>query len=74
MLMMPVSRGHHPPAQDHLTSARVANILGLSKRTLHNWVKSGRIPRPEVDTRNGYYMWTLGDVEAIRQMLKEESD
>jgi len=56
----------------YLTSAKVAPMLGISKRTLHNWVKSGKIPPPEIDASNGYYRWRMGDVDAVRNILLEE--
>lgn len=57
----------------YLTSSQVAAMLGLSKRNLHYWVKSGKVPKPEVNPANGYYRWTAGDVEAIRNILREEA-
>lgn len=57
---------------DAFTSARAAAILGTTKRTLHNWVRSGRIPKPDVNAANGYYRWTLSDIEVVRALLKEE--
>ncbi|MEO8657473.1 MAG: helix-turn-helix domain-containing protein [Bryobacteraceae bacterium] len=59
--------------QSYLTSAKVALMLGISKRTLHNWVKSGKITPPEVDASNGYYLWKMADVDAVRNILQEES-
>ena len=59
--------------QEYLTTARVARILGVSKRTLHNWIKSGKVPGPEVNPENGYLRWTMSDVEAARNVLMEES-
>ena len=56
----------------YYTSAKVALMLGISKRTLHNWVKAGKIPEPEVNPANGYYRWRPADVDAIRNILKEE--
>ncbi len=61
-----------PAETAYLNSARVAKILGTTKRTLHNWIHSGRIPAPDVNPDNGYYRWTLGDVEAIRLILQEK--
>lgn len=58
--------------QDYLTSARVARILGINKRTLHNWIKAGKIPAPEVNPDNGYLLWTMTDVEVVRNVLTEE--
>jgi predicted site-specific integrase-resolvase len=59
-------------SQDILTSARVARILGITKRTLHNWIKAGKIPGPDVNPDNGYLQWTMTDVEVVRNVLTEE--
>jgi excisionase family DNA binding protein len=56
-----------------LTSEQVASILGVSKRTLKNWLRSGKIPEPKRNPRNNYRMWTLTDVEVIRYILRGES-
>jgi DNA-binding transcriptional MerR regulator len=54
-------------------TARVARILGITKRTLHNWIKAGKVPGPEVNPENGYLLWTMADVEVVRTVLMEES-
>jgi DNA-binding transcriptional MerR regulator len=64
---------HTAVAGDYLTSARVARILGITKRTLHNWIKAGKIPAPEVNPANGYLQWTMADVAVVRAVLMEES-
>ncbi len=48
-------------------------MLGVSKRNLHYWVKNGKVPMPEVNPANGYFRWTAGEVEAIRNILREEA-
>ena len=58
--------------QEYLTTARVARILGISKRTLHNWIKAGKVTGPEVNPGNGYLQWTMSDVETVRTVLMEE--
>jgi predicted site-specific integrase-resolvase len=58
---------------EYLTTARVARILGITKKTLHNWIKSGKVPGPEVNPDNGYLRWTMSDVEVVRNVLMEES-
>jgi len=60
------------PSQEFLTSARVARILGITKRTLHNWIKAGKIPGPDANPDNGYLQWTMTDVEVVRNVLTEE--
>jgi len=58
---------------EYLTTARVARILGITKRTLHNWIKAGKVPGPEVNPENGYLQWTMSDIEVVRNVLMEES-
>jgi excisionase family DNA binding protein len=55
-----------------LSSEQVASILGVTKRTLKNWLRSGRIPEPNRNPRNNYRVWTLTDIEVIRRILREE--
>lgn len=59
---------------EFLTTARVARIVGVSKRTIHNWLKSGKIPEPEMNPENRYYLWTMADVETIRRIQEEEQE
>lgn len=58
------------PAQ--LTSEQVATILGVTKKTLKNWLKSGKIPEPPRNPDNNYRIWTLADVDAVRNILREQ--
>jgi DNA-binding transcriptional MerR regulator len=55
-----------------LRSEDVAGILGVTKRTLKNWLRAGRISEPQRDPNNNYRVWTLQDVESIRRMLEEK--
>jgi predicted site-specific integrase-resolvase len=66
------SRPHAGP--EYLTTARVANVLGTNRRTLHNWIKAGKIPSPEVNPANGYYRWTWMDIDAVRIVLREAKE
>ncbi len=54
----------------HLTSTEVADLLGVTKRTLFNWLKAGKIPQPQ-RRPNGYFQWTLEDVQLLRSLLEE---
>jgi len=55
----------------YLRTAEVADILGVTKRTLKNWLSRAVIPEPERNPSNRYRRWTLEDVEAVRRFLKE---
>jgi predicted DNA-binding transcriptional regulator AlpA len=55
----------------YLRTAEVADILGVTKRTLKNWLSREVIPEPERNPSNRYRRWTLEDVETVRRFLKE---
>jgi predicted site-specific integrase-resolvase len=59
------------PNVSYLRTAEVADILGVTKRTLKNWLRQAVIPEPERNPSNRYRRWTLEDVEAVRRFLKE---
>jgi predicted site-specific integrase-resolvase len=54
-----------------LKSAEVAEALGVSKVTLKTWLRTGKIQEPARDQNNGYRLWTIQDVDRIRQSFKE---
>jgi DNA-binding transcriptional MerR regulator len=62
-----------PPPSQELTSEQVATILGVTKKTLKNWLKSGKVPEPARNPVNNYRIWTLPDVDAIRNILREKA-
>ena len=62
------------PSVPYLRTAEVADILGVTKRTLKNWLRRAVIPEPERNPSNHYRRWTLDDVEAVRRFLKERED
>jgi DNA-binding transcriptional MerR regulator len=47
----------------------VAATLGVTKTTLKNWLRSGKIAEPLRDPNNGYRVWRSQDVDRIRRML-----
>jgi len=58
---------------EYLNTGHVAEILGITKRTLKNWLKAKWIPEPERNPANRYRRWTLNDVEEIRRILNERN-
>jgi DNA-binding transcriptional MerR regulator len=54
-----------------LRSEEVATVLGVTKRTLKNWLRAGKILEPQRDPNNNYRVWTLQDVETIRKIMEE---
>lgn len=57
----------------YLNTGQVAEILGITKRTVKNWLKSGLIPEPRRNPMNRYRRWTLQDIESIRRILNERN-
>jgi DNA-binding transcriptional MerR regulator len=55
----------------YLTTCQVAEILGITKKTLKNWLKASLIPEPQRNPMNRYRCWTLQDIEGIRRILNE---
>ena len=50
----------------YLSTGEVAKLLGISKRTLQNWLKLEKITIPEKGN-NGYYLWSMADVQIAQQ-------
>ena len=58
---------------DYFKSAEVAELLGVTKQTLLNWLRRGLVTEPERNPATGYRLWTEKDVERVRRMLRERS-
>src|SRR5690242_18584798 len=52
----------------HLTVGRVAELAGISVRTLHHYDDIGLV-RPSARTVSGYRAYSAQDVERLRQVL-----
>ena len=57
----------------YLSTGQVAEILGITKKTLKNWLKAQFIPEPERNPMNRYRRWTLQDVETVRRIVTERN-
>lgn len=51
------------------TSEQAAQALGVTKRTLKNWLRLGKIAEPDRNPITGYRRWTLRDIENARQTM-----
>ena len=52
------------------TTQEVANILKVTKKTLLNWLREGKIPEPLRNTSNNYRVWIAEDIAAIQRIKK----
>ena len=57
----------------YLSTGQVAEILGITKRTLKNWLKAKLIPEPQRNPMNRYRRWTLQDVESVRRIVTDRN-
>src|SRR5580700_140138 len=54
--------------EEHLTVGRVAELAGVTARTLHHYDGIGLV-RPSARTAAGYRAYSAGDVERLREVL-----
>src|SRR5690348_1559131 len=54
--------------EEHLTVGRVAELAGVSVRTLHHYDEIGLV-RPSARTAVGYRAYAAADVERLREVL-----
>jgi len=57
--------------EPYMKSQEVADVLGITKRTLMNWLRMQKIPEPERNEITRYRRWSAQDVERIRQIIAE---
>ena len=67
---MPIARQRRA---DYFKSGEVAELLGVTKQTLLNWLRRGLVTEPERNPVTRYRLWTEKDVERVRRMLRERS-
>lgn len=53
----------------YFRSAEVAEILGVTKTSLKNWLRTARIPEPLRDTDNNYRLWTASNIQELRSWI-----
>ena len=56
---------------DYFKTAEVAELIGVTKQTVLNWLKQGLITEPERNPATGYRLWTEKDIERVRRFLRE---
>ncbi len=57
--------------KEYLNTAEVAELFGITKQTVLNWMRQGRIVEPERNPVNNYRIWSESDVQRVRDMIRE---
>ena len=47
----------------------VIEILGIARRTLYNWEKAGKIPKPKRNRLSNYRVYMVGDIKRIKKLM-----
>ncbi len=55
--------------RQYLKTREVAQMLGVSLNTVYRWLKSEKINEPNRDGNNNYRMWSVEDIDQIRQKV-----
>jgi excisionase family DNA binding protein len=58
-----------PRRREYLKTHEVAESLGVTITTVYNWLREGRIPEPQRNPVTRYRLWTVKDVELIRNLM-----
>lgn len=50
----------------------VEESLGITRQTLHNWIKEGLLPAPKKDFRN-WYVWSEEDLDNLYKIIEQKT-
>ena len=50
------------------TVREAADILGITTRSLYNWERAGKIPKPRRDPMSNYRLYTREDIEKLKKI------
>ena len=50
----------------------VIEILRIARRTLYNWEKAGKIPKPKRNKLSNYRLYTIEDIKKIKKLMGVE--
>lgn len=55
-----------------LTTTEAAKAIGVTRATLHDWIKRGRVRPPKLQVGNGHAvrLWSESDVARLRDVKK----
>lgn len=60
--------------QTRYTIKEIAGMLNISKQTLMNWEKAGKIPAARRDPMNNYRYYTAEDIQKLKKVTGRRYD
>ena len=54
--------------RNYYLAQEVAEILGVTKRTLWNWEEAGKIPKARRDPMSGFRLYSEKDLEKLKKI------
>ena len=55
-------------APKYLTTTEAADVVGITRATIHNWIKRGLVRPPKMQVGNGVRLWGESDVGRLRRV------
>lgn len=65
---MDIKKKSIPPYRDRVSTQDLADMLGVSKKTLYRWEAAHKIPMASRDPMNEYRYYTDADLKAIEKV------
>lgn len=54
------------------TTKQIIGKYGISRQTIHNWLRQGLLPKPQKDFRN-WYIWTKKDENNLKKIIEKKT-
>ena len=54
--------------RNYYLAQEVAEILGVTKRTLWNWEEAGKIPKARRDPMSGFRLYSEKDIKRLKKI------
>lgn len=48
----------------------IARILGTTRRTMYNWEKAGKVPKPKRDPMSNYRVYSEEDLRKLKKITE----
>jgi predicted site-specific integrase-resolvase len=56
----------------HYSTTQAAAMMGVPKRTLSHWMKTGKVKGPTRRDHHGWVIWSLGEIRNVARAQGKE--